>query len=187
MSQGKRYHNIFDTETTGYVNSTGAPLHIQPKIIELFALKVDDDFEIVDELELLIDPKEELTEEIRKVTGLNDEDLRGKGEFSTHYQKICDFWFNSYSSTGHNITFDCDMLEIELQRIGRVTRFPWSPKRHCTVEASEHYMGRRLKLIDLHTYLFGTGFEQAHRAKNDVMATYRCAKEMARRGDFFLS
>jgi len=175
---------IFDTETTGYVQSLQAPLAIQPKIIELFALKVDDDFEILDELELLIDPKEKLSEEIQKVTGLRDEDLIGKGEFSRHFPAVRDFWFGCERSTGHNITFDCDMLEVELSRLGMVTRFPWSPKRSCTVELSEHYMGRRLKLIDLHTYLFGTGFEQAHRARNDVMATYRCAKEMHRRGDF---
>ena len=179
-------HIIFDTETTGYVNSTQAPLNIQPKIIELFALKVDDNFEILDELEILIDPREKLTDEIVKVTGLKDEDLIGKGEFVVHYPKIRDFWFACRSATGHNITFDCDMLEIELKRLGQVTRFPWTPNRICTVEASEHYLGRRLKLIDLHMFLFGVGFEQAHRARNDVMATYRCAKEMERRGDLFL-
>lgn len=178
---------IFDTETTGYVKSIQSPLNIQPKIIELFALKVDDDFEILDELDLLIDPQEKLTEEIQKVTGLKDEDLIGKGDFAKHQGKISDFWFGCRSAVGHNITFDCDMLEVEYMRLGLVTRFPWTPKRHCTVELSEHYLGRRLKLIDLHTYLFGVGFEQAHRARNDVMATYRCAKEMHRRGDLFLS
>lgn len=178
---------IFDTETTGFITSVDAPLHTQPKIIELFALKVDDQtFEIQDELELLIDPKVDLSEEIVNVTGLKDEDLRGKGEFPVHYPKIVDFWFGQRNSIGHNIAFDCDMLEVEIRRIGQVTRFPWTPFRSCTVEASEHFMGRRLKLIDLHTYLFGQGFEKAHRARNDVMATYRCAKELASRGDLIL-
>jgi len=179
---------IFDTETTDLVTSSDAPLHTQPKIIELFALKVDDvSWEIKGELELLIDPKMAITEEITKITGIKDEDVRGKGEFPEHYNVINDFWLGEAHSVGHNLTFDCDMLEIELRRIGKVTRFPWSKNRHCTVEDSEHYMGRRLKLIDLHTYLFGVGFEQAHRARNDVMATYRCAKEMASRGDLNIS
>jgi DNA polymerase III epsilon subunit-like protein len=174
---------IFDTETTGFVTSMDSPLSIQPKIIELFALRINDEFDILEELEVLIDPKEKLSEEIIRVTGLKDEDLAGKGEFPVHFPKIKDFWLGCEASIGHNISFDCDMLEVECKRIGQVTRFPWTPNRICTVEASEHYFGRRLKLIDLHTYLFGQGFEQAHRARNDVMATYRCAKEMARRGD----
>ena len=179
---------IFDTETTGFITSTGAPLHTQPKIIELFALKVDDStFEIKDELELLMDPKQQLEEEIIKVTGLKDEDLKGKGEFPQHYKKISDFWFGERYSAGHNISFDCEMLEVELKRINKVCYFPWSPVRFCTVELSEHFEGRRLKLVDLHTYLFGVGFEQAHRARNDVMATFRCVKELHRRGDLSFS
>lgn len=179
---------IFDTETTGFVSSVDSPLHTQPKIIELFALKVNDQtFDIEDELEMLIDPGEMLSEEIVRVTGLKDEDLRGQGAFAAHYEKVRDFWFGQRHVVGHNITFDCDMVEIELRRIGQVNKFPWTPFRHCTVEASEHFEGRRLKLIDLHTILFGVGFEQAHRARNDVMATYRCAKELRNRGDLIIS
>ena len=175
---------IMDTETTGFISSTDAPLHTQPKIIELFALKINPDtFDIIGELELLIDPAEALSEEIIKVTGLTDDMLKGKGQFPSHVSSIQEFWLGEMHVLGHNVTFDCDMLEVEMRRLGLLNRFPWTPKRICTVEASEHYMGRRLKLIDLHTYLFGVGFEQAHRARNDVMATYRCAKEMARRGD----
>lgn len=178
---------IFDTETTGFVGSVDAPLNTQPKIIELFALKVDRDWNIVGELEFLVDPKEALKDEIIQVTGLKDEDLKGQGEFPSKFTALSDFWLGEKEVIGHNVMFDCDMIEIELRRMGRQSKFPWTPNRICTVESSEHYMGRRLKLIDLHTYLFGSGFEQAHRARNDVMATYRCAKEMARRGDLILT
>lgn len=179
---------VFDTETTGFISSADAPLHTQPKIIELFALKIDDTtLEIKGELEFLVDPKTPLEEEIIKVTGLKDEDLKGRGEFAFHAGKVQNFWLGERNAVGHNITFDCDMIEIEMRRLGLLNRFPWTPVRHCTVEASEHYMGRRLKLIDLHTYLFGHGFEQAHRARNDVMATYKCLAEMHRRGDIVFS
>lgn len=179
---------IFDTETTDLIKSIDAPLKIQPKIIELFALKVDDaTLEIVDELEVLIDPNEEITEEITRITGITNDMVKGKGEFAVHFKAIAEFWVGQKNVCGHNITFDCDMLEVETRRLGKQSRFPWAPYRHCTVEASEHYEGRRLKLIDLHTYLFGQGFEQAHRARNDVMATWRCAKELARRGDLIFN
>lgn len=175
---------IFDTETTGFITSVDAPLHTQPKIIELFALKVEDEtFEILDEIEVLVDPKEALSEEIIRITGINDAMVRGQGEYAVHYPAIANFWLGQRHVIGHNITFDCDMMEVEARRLGKVSKFPWAMNRICTVESSEHFEGRRLKLIDLHTYLFGVGFEQAHRARNDVMATYRCAKELHRRGE----
>lgn len=175
---------IFDTETTGYITSTDAPLHTQPKIIEIYALKVDDEtLEIQSDLELLIDPKQKLTEEIVKVTGITDDMVEGRGEFSKHLPAISDFWLGQKTSAGHNVTFDMDMLEVELRRLGKVNRFPWTPHRLCTVESSEHYEGRRLKLIDLHTLLLGVGFEQAHRARHDVHATHRIMIELNKRGD----
>ena len=175
---------VFDTETTGLFSSVDGPLDKLPKIIELFALKIDDQsFEIKDELDLLIDPKQPLSEEIIKVTSITDEMVKGKGAFPLHFEAISRFWLGEQWVAGHNITFDCDMMEIEMRRLGKTARFPWAPKRLCTVELTEHYQGRRMKLMDLHEYLTGEKFESAHRAKADVMATYRCIKELAKRGD----
>lgn len=176
---------LFDTETTGLIKSVESPEPTQPKIIELFALKVDNEtFDIIDELDLLIDPKEAITEEITGITGITNEMVRGKGPFSAHAKNIANFWLGDICSCGHNLSFDMDMLEVELKRMGLVNKFPWPMNRVCTVEATEHYEGRRLKLIDLHKYLFGEGFESAHRARADVEATHRCAVEILKRGDF---
>lgn len=175
---------IFDTETTGLTKSLDSPLHTQPKIIEIYAMKVDDEtLEKTGELDLLIDPKEPISEEITKITSITDEMVRGKRSFATHAKAIAEFWLGETVSCGHNITFDCDMLEIELKRLGLVNKFPWTPVRVDTVEMTEHYEGRRLKLIDLHTLLLGKGFESAHRARADVEATHRCLIEVKRRGD----
>jgi DNA polymerase-3 subunit alpha len=175
---------IFDTETTGFAKSLDSPLHTQPKIIELYAMKVDDEtLEMTGELDLLIDPKEPISEEITKITSITDEMVKGKGAFASHAKAIASFWLGEIAACGHNITFDCDMVEIELKRLGLINKFPWTPNRVCTVELTEHYEGRRLKLIDLHTLLLGTGFESAHRARADVEATHRCLIEIKRRGD----
>lgn len=174
---------IFDTETTGIFNSKEAPLRTLPKIIELYAKKIDDTtLEMVDELDLLIDPQELITEEITGITSITTEMVKGKGNFASHFPTIAEFWRGERWSCGHNVAFDCDMLEIECRRAGKTTYFPWTPNRLCTVEASEHFFGRRLKLIDLHTHLFGVGFESAHRARADVDATYVCFAELHRRG-----
>lgn len=175
---------LFDTETTGFINAIDAPLKNQPKIIELFALKLNDQtLAVEDELELLIDPKQTLTAEIVGITGITDDMVRGQGEFPIHLPEISEFWLGQRWMAAHNLTYDADMLELELRRCGAVNRFPWPPKRLCTVEASEHLKGRRLKLIDLHTLLFGVGFEKAHRARNDVEATHRCMVELKALGD----
>lgn len=175
---------IFDTETTGIFNSPEGPLDKLPKIIELFALKVDDHtLDIKGELALLIDPKKPVGEEITRITTITDDMLRGKGEFSAHFKTISEFWLGERWAAGHNITFDCDMLEIECRRMGKLSRFPWTPNRLCTVELTEHYEGRRMKLIDLHKRLTGEGFDSAHRAEADVRATHRCMLEMKKLGD----
>lgn len=179
---------IFDTETTGLISSVDAPLAKQPKIIELYALKIcDNSLDMISDLQLLIDPAEPITAEITGITGIDDSMVRGQGQFPVHAHAIADFWLGERWVCGHNVAFDLGMLSIELRRVGAVEKFPWTPRQLCTVEASEHYEGRRLKLIDLHKHLTGEGFEKAHRAKNDVMATYTCVKHMAARGDIVLA
>lgn len=175
---------IFDTETTGFITSTEAPLTTQPKIIELFAMAVDD-FTLEEEgfISILIDPREPINKEISAINGITDDMVLGRGDFSSHLKTISDFWIGHKIACGHNVTFDCDMLEIELRRIGKVNKFPWPPQRWCTVELSEHYFGRRLKLIDLHIHLTGSGFSDAHRAEADVRATHTCLMYMKERGD----
>lgn len=175
---------IFDTETTNLVRAVDTPLDKQPKIIELFALKVcDKTLEPVGELGLLIDPQEPISAEITKITSITDDMVRGKGSFTSHARSIAEFWLGEKWSCGHNIRFDVDMLLVELKRMGVEFKFPWTINQLCTVEASEHYEGRRLKLIDLHKRLTGKDFDGAHRAKADVMATYTCVVEMNKLGD----
>lgn len=175
---------IFDTETTNLVKAVDVPDHNQPKIIELFALKVNDDtLEEEDVLSLLIDPMEPITEEITGITGITDEMVKGKGSFSVHYPSIANFWLGQRTHTGHNLTFDTDMLYFELRRLGKELRFPWPINGICTVEISEHLEGRRLKLIDLHRKLLGEGFESSHRAEADVRATHRCLVKLKETDD----
>ena len=70
---------IFDTETTGLYANTLLPLKQLPKIVEFYALKLDDvTLEEVGELDQLLDPSQPLDEEVQKITGLTDADLRGK-------------------------------------------------------------------------------------------------------------
>jgi len=177
---------IFDTETTGLIKSLDLPDRVQPRIIEFYACKAEipnggERLAIVDELEFVADPGEPLDEEITKITGLAQADVAGKGPFSGHLRELQQFFLGEELVVGHNVTYDLDMLFLELRRIEAVTKFPWPPRRLDTVEATEHFEGKRLKLIDLHKRLFDEGFE-AHRAKSDVMATFRCLSKLVTDG-----
>lgn len=179
---------IFDTETTGLVKAADVDLKQQPKIIEYFGLKVNDKtYEIEEELELLINPGEVITKEITDITGITNDMLADKPKFPQVFRQLAEFHIGERYIVGHNIAFDLDMLTFELKRIGKMRHFPWSPNQICTVEISEHYQGRRLKLADLYKHLTGNTFKGAHRARADVMGTYTCLTSMIADGTYKLN
>jgi DNA polymerase III epsilon subunit-like protein len=158
------------------------PLKDQPQIIELFAEKLDDrNLETIGEWHSLFFVKE-LSEEVTRITSITTEMLKDAPKFVTKLSSLIDFFLGERIMCGHNLAYDRDMLYIELKRLGHDIKFPW-PQRHiCTVEASEAIDGYRLNLSDLHTKLFGHGFDAAHRATNDVKATVSCVRELVNRG-----
>ena len=177
---------LFDTETTGLPKPSAAPLDKQPYIIEYYGVKIDNDFQILDEFETYIKPPIDISEEITKITGINDNDLVDAKEFKDVYDGLCEFHLGVDTLVAHNITFDTTMLSLELRRLDKLINFPW-PKNHiCTVEKSLHLKGFRLNLTRLHQELLNKGFEDAHRAKNDVFALVRCFHALVERGDIKL-
>lgn len=86
----------------------------------------------------------------------------------------------------HNLDFDHPIVSAEMIREGLSTEH--RPKKFCTMQASTEYCqipGRYgfkwPKLEELHGQLFGSSFEGAHDALNDVMATAKCFFEMKSR------
>jgi DNA polymerase III alpha subunit (gram-positive type) len=75
----------------------------------------------------------------------------------------------------HNATFDKEMIDIEMERIGK--QVAWPPML-CTTEQTMHLKGYRLSLTELHQHLMGQPFMGAHRAKNDVLALVQCCIEL---------
>lgn len=172
---------LFDTETTGLVKSRDLPLAVCPKIIELYAMEVDDEFNFIDELDILIDPKEMLTAEIVGITGITQDMVKGKGDIVAHWPQIREFMFNPRieSWTGHNVTFDNDMMFIEARRVAH----KWEQKPlWCSVEFCETQYGRRKNLGDFYELVMGEPLEDAHRAKNDVVGLQKVLKKLAAKG-----
>jgi DNA polymerase-3 subunit alpha len=171
-----------DVETTGLLAPNASPIEMQPHIIELCAIKFNEQGEQIGEYLTRIKPPIELTEVITKITGIRDKDLVNSPSFIEILDDLSEFFVGCYVMTGHNLAFDRDVLANELIRYDRLLTFPWPPRQICTVMESFNINGYRLSLAKLHRYLFNEDFANAHSAKADVLAQSRCFFELIKRG-----
>lgn len=159
---------VFDTETTGLTLHPAAPLSKQPKIIEFGAALIDADGAIVDQMNVLIHPGEEVSAEITKITGITNEMLVGAPPFSAFVEQIAAFFSRAGVVIAHNLPFDRAMLSNECARIA--FDFQWPPVGVCTVGANREEWGRNPKLTELYQAVLGKPLAQTHRAIDDVLA-----------------
>lgn len=169
-----------DTETTGLIKSISMPLTKQPHVYEYYQCSVDEFGNDISEFHQWIKPGISIPKESTKVTGIKDEDIKHYHGFDVYAQNIKnaiesldELWF-------HNASYDVAVINYEMQRCG--LSIIW-PNVRCSVEETEHLKGHRLKLTDLHIHLFGTIFESAHSAINDVQALKRCVLKLKELGE----
>lgn len=179
---------VFDTETTGLTKNRTVKLNKQPEIIEFYGRLVDLDAgpEPLKEYYTMIRPTVEwpMTDyTIRETkTKLSNDLLKDKPTFKEVADDIHNFLCEDTcpGNLAHNLSFDRDMIEIELERLGR--KIVWPIVGICTVEQTIHMRGRRMNQTALYSYLFdGAVFENAHRAQADVEALTRIAVELRKR------
>jgi DNA polymerase III epsilon subunit-like protein len=179
---------IFDTETTGLLDSRLIPLTRQPSIIEFYGAMVDLDDQDhpgqpLWELDTLLRPSNGLpvSAEIAKITGIDDEMVKDAPTFTQFMPLLNEALFkgSGFVAIAHNASFDVEMVDIELARLNLIGS--WPPVV-CTVEQTIHLKGHRLTLQGLHELLFEERFKEAHRARNDVTALIRCCVELRKRG-----
>ncbi len=163
---------LFDTETTGLLQPNNSDLTMQPKIIEFYGVKINEEFEILDELDILIDPEEPISKQITDINGIMDNMVKGKGTFSHHIASIIALFSGTNMSVAHNHSFDQGMLDVEFKRLSNF-KIPEVKHQICTVEATISMTGHRLSLSRLHWMLLQKEFKP-HRAKKDVYALVRC-------------
>lgn len=168
-------HIAFDTETTGLLMPSAAELKTQPKIIELglIVIEATDDGSsgaVTGEHVWLINPGEQITDEITKITGITNDVLIGKPRFEEVLPELERLFLGAYGLIAHNLPFDLGMLLTELRRCGREHSFPYPPRHLCTVSAYGHLKGHNLKLTDLYEKIIGKPLAQTHRALDDARA-----------------
>ena len=169
---------FFDTETTGLIDNHLRTLDKQPYIFEFFGLTTDGDGNELEVTHLWAKPPVAISQQVTKITGITDDDLADKPPFRDIASQIKGVIESSDMVVAHNATYDRDVTNFEMQRIGMTVNWP---KIICTVELTEWLKGYRLKLEQLHEYLFEKKFDHAHSADADVRAMARCYFELQRR------
>jgi DNA polymerase III epsilon subunit-like protein len=176
---------LFDTETTDLVKNELVPLDRQPSIIEFAAVlgSMDEngDGEELETLEFLCNPGVPIDSKIEEITGIKNEDLIGKDKFFHYSEQVKSLFNKAECRCAHNLIFDENMLSFEFQRIAQPHWQPARQRRLCTVEATEHLLGRRMPLGELHEWLFAEKFTGAHRALVDVRANWKIFRELQKR------
>jgi DNA polymerase III alpha subunit (gram-positive type) len=175
---------VFDTETTGLIQHPSTPLERQPEIIEFCGVRLNDaTMEVVGEpLLFLCKPRTPaLDPKITQITGLTLDDLKDAKSWAANLPQLEQFFIGERACVAHNCSYDIGMMTLEQQRLNRVNRFPWPTEQICTVDATKHIKGHRLKLGELYEYLFSEPMGVAHRAEVDVMNLVRVVQELRTR------
>lgn len=152
---------VFDLETTGL-----SPF--KDEIIEIGAVKVDNDGKIVDTFTTLVKPTQPVSEFIQNLTGISNEMLADAPSIYTTLPRFNDF-VGDATVIGHNVTFDIAFVQ-QKAKIFKDIQF-LNPYIDTLTLARKAYPGRKsYKLQDLiNDYNLKT--YAAHRALADVVAT----------------
>lgn len=104
---------FFDTETTGLSPETD-------KVIQLSATKCEIDNGLIgseiETLEIYINPEMQLPKIITQITGITDKMLEDAPTETEVFHKINAFFGKNTLVCGHNVSFDCRMLESMYKR-----------------------------------------------------------------------
>ncbi|MBL4952188.1 3'-5' exonuclease [Neobacillus sp. YIM B02564] len=159
--KGKTYV-VWDTETTGLSNSD--------QIIEIAGAKVVNG-QIVDEFEALINPGFYINMRITEITGITNDDLRGKPSEQEIIPSFLE-WLNGVDFlVAHNLPFDARMLKAACRRVGLPL---FSGDGVCTLQIAKKLLpGQKSHKLGILCDYFGIPLINAHRAINDVRGTVK--------------
>ena len=183
----------FDTETTGFVRSE-LPLEDQPYIIQIGSI-CEGGEGTGGILDALFSPDGHIPDTTTRIHGITNAMVQNRPKFyeSREFGQLLRLMEWADVIVGHNVKFDIDMMEVELQRMTEYL-FPekraWvvpfiekiRKKSFCTMKGSIDFVQKPgkfgsygwPKLDELHFKCFGCYFDNAHNALADIQATKKC-------------
>ena len=164
---------FLDTETTGLTKHPRAKSRLQPRIIEVAALVVDDQGEIMREWETFVNPGIPVPDEITGITGITNADIKDAPKFKDILSTLMPLMTSCDIAIAHNMPFDKFLIDRELSLAG-VDKFPWPQHLICTVQEHVQRYGFRPSLPVLLEDETGITDKQNHRALADCRLLLNC-------------
>jgi DNA polymerase III epsilon subunit-like protein len=201
---------VFDTETTGlpqtkFINTD--TLHLWPHIVQFsYTIYDTEKNELVDSTDFIIKVSDSVTisSESMKIHKITNEISADKGvEIEKVIREFIDLLTTVDLLVGHNISFDLNMVKVEMMRIIQFNERKVTPRQlrnyksdldylykykniYCTLRESIHLCniftvnkyGKKYlkfpKLLELHEKLFDSTPMNLHNSFNDILVTLRC-------------
>src|SRR5690606_26890086 len=189
---------IFDTETTGLPKRWDAPISDidnWPRCIQIAWQLHDSMGNLIDHQDYLIKPDGfNIPFDAERIHGISTELAMEQGvPLAGVLERFNAALAQAKFVVGQNIGFDINIMGCEFHRCGAGTPLAQLPVLDTCTEITAELLqlpggrGGKYKLpnlTELHQYLFGVPFAEAHNATADVEATTRCFLELIKREVF---
>ena len=189
---------IFDTETTGLPKRFDAPITDTdnwPRCIQIAWQLHDADGSLIEHQDFLIKPDGfEIPFQSEQIHGISTALASANGktldQVLVAFQEVLS---KTKILVGQNLKFDLNVMGCEFHRLARENNLQDLPVLDTCTETTALLCklpggrGGRFKLptlSELHEFLFGEKFKEAHNATADVEATARCFLELIRTRSF---
>ncbi|RRJ87369.1 DNA polymerase III subunit alpha [Paenimyroides tangerinum] len=189
---------IFDTETTGLPKNWSAPITDTdnwPRCIQI-AWQLHDEFgNLIEHQDYLVKPEGfDIPYDSERIHGISTDLAMQKGiPLHDVLVKFNEALSRAKFVVGQNVGFDINVMGCEFYRMNMDSPMAKMPVLDTCTEVTANLLkipggrGGRFKLptlTELHEFLFGVPFGEAHNATADVEATTRCFLELIRKGNF---
>lgn len=183
---------FFDTETTGLPKNFNLAFFEDPDnwphLVQLSWIITDNFGNVLSTNNFIIKPEGfDIPQKAADLHGISNPLALERG---LHLNVALDKFMHDVGLVGqvfaHNIEFDTNVVCAELRKARRykMCNSLWNKKKRCTMLESTEFCAiegradlggyKYPKLQELHTKLFGTQFDNAHNALDDVTATVKC-------------
>ena len=186
---------VIDCETTGLPKNWRAPissLDNWPRVVQVAWARYDKETRPLESRAFLVQPDGfTIPKEAQRVHRISTEQAKAEGKpLVTVLQEFADAVGKSEVVVAHNLRFDESVISAEYLRMKFDPPFG-DKKRICTMVGTTElcripgqFGYKWPSLSELHRFLFGTGYEEAHDAGADVAACADCFLELKRRRVF---
>lgn len=189
---------IFDTETTGLPRNWSAPIsdtNNWPRCVQIAWQLHDAMGNLIEHQDYLINPEGyNIPYDAERIHGISTELAQKEGiELKVALERFNEAMGKAKFIVGQNVGFDVNIMGCEFYRMGIASQMAQMPILDTCTEITAELLklpggrGGKFKLptlTELHQYLFGVPFAEAHNATADVEATTRCFLELIKREVF---